>query len=65
MVTVCVMEFCDCIYKHPIVAMTEFTEDFLFPFLKNVAKEKEEIILMGDFNNNILNCYLDKDIKFH
>ena len=45
-----------CIYKHPKVSVSEFTEDYLVPLLEKLAKEKKETILMGDFNINILNC---------
>ena len=31
------------------------------PLLENLSHEKEEIILIGDFNINILNCDSDKD----
>ena len=45
-----------CIYKHPKVSVSEFTEDYLVPLLEKLAKEKKETILMGDFNINMLNC---------
>ena len=50
-----------CIYKHPIVPVTEFTNDYMGPLLEKLSREKKEIILMGDFNINILNCDSDKD----
>ena len=50
-----------CIYKHPKVPVTEFTEAFLVPLLEKLAKEKKETILMGDFNINILNCNSDRE----
>ena len=31
------------------------------PLLEKLSREKKEIILMGDFNINILNCDSDKD----
>ena len=31
------------------------------PLLEKLSHEKKEIILMGDFNTNILNCDSDKD----
>ena len=45
-----------CIYKHPIVPVTEFTNDYVAPLLEKLSREKKEIIFMGDFNINILNC---------
>ena len=49
-----------CIYKHPIVPVTEFTNDYLGPLLEKISCEKKEIILMGYFNINMLNCDSDK-----
>ena len=50
-----------CIYKHPKIPVTEFTEDYLVPLLKKLGKENKETILMRDFNINILNCNSDRD----
>ena len=50
-----------CIYKYPNVAVAEFTSDFINPLLEKLSHEKKEIILMGDFNINILNYDSDKD----
>ena len=47
--------------KHPIVPVTEFTNDYMCRLLEKLSCEKIEIILMGDFNINILNCNSDKD----
>ena len=51
----------DCIYKHPKVPIKEFLNHFWNPFLLNFLFLKREIILMGDFNINLLNCNTDKD----
>ena len=50
-----------CIYKHPIVPVTEFTNNSMGPLLKKLFRDKKEIILMGDFNINILKCDSEKD----
>ena len=50
-----------CIYKHPKVPVTEFTEYYLVTLLEKLAKEKKETILIGDFNINILNSNSDRD----
>ena len=50
-----------CIYKHPNVPITEFTNDYMGPLLEKLSCEKKEIILMGDFNVNIPNHDSDKD----
>ena len=49
-----------CIYEHPNVSVGEFTNDFLEPLLEKLSFEKKEVILMGDFNINLLNCNIDK-----
>ena len=50
-----------CIYKHPKAPVAEFTSDFINPLLEKLSHEKKEIIPMGDFNINYLNCDSDKD----
>ena len=45
-----------CMYKHPIASVTEFTNDYIGPLPEKLSHEKKEIILMGDFDINILNC---------
>ena len=50
-----------CIYKHPNMAITEFISDFLEPFLTKIYFEKKEVVLLGDYNINLLNCDRDKN----
>ena len=50
-----------CIYKHPKVCVSEFTNNFLNPLLENLATEKKEIIQMGDYKINILICNSDNE----
>ena len=50
-----------CIYKHPNVPITEFTNDYMGLLLEKLSCEKKEIILMGDFNINLPNHDSDKD----
>ena len=50
-----------CIYKHPNIPVAEFTSNFINLLLEKLSHEKKEVILMGDFNINILNCDSDKD----
>ena len=45
-----------CIYKHPKICISEFTNDFINPLLEKLATEKKELIVMGDYSINILNC---------
>ena len=53
-----------CIYKHPNLPLAEFTSNFINPLLEKLSHEKKEVILMGDFNINILNCDSDKDTTY-
>ena len=41
--------------------MNEFPNDFLETLLEKLSFEKKEVILMGDFNINLLNCIIDKN----
>ena len=44
-----------CIYKHPSFSIDEFNLNYLAPFLDKLNKEGKKIVLMGDFNINLLN----------
>ena len=48
-----------CIYKHPKVSIKEFLNDYLEPLLIKLSFEEKEVILMGNFNINLLNCNTD------
>ena len=48
---------------HPEVSVKEFINDYVQAPLIKLSFEKEEVILMGDFNINLLNCNTDKDIS--
>ena len=50
-----------CIYKHPNMSISEFMSDFLEPLLTKMSFEKKEVILIGDYNINLLNCDSDKN----
>ena len=43
-----------CIYKHPNLAITEFNEGYLQPLLDKSSLENKDVILMGDFNVDLL-----------
>ena len=43
-----------CIYKHPNMSQTEFTDDFMKPLLNKVNTENKKIYLTGDFNMDLL-----------
>ena len=44
------------IYKHPTMNTDVFTENFLNPFMQKVNKENKRLVLLGDFNIDLLNC---------
>ena len=44
-----------CIYKHPGMCVNTFTNEFLSPLLQLVGRENKSIVLLGDFNINLLN----------
>ena len=43
------------IYKHPNLYTEEFIESYLLKLLDTITKENKDIILMSDFNINLLN----------
>ena len=50
-----------CTYKHPNMPITEFISDFLEALLTKISLEKKEVILLGDYNINLLNYESDKN----
>ena len=51
------------IYKHPSLNISEFEIDHLSPLLDKISKEGKTVILMGDFNINLLNSNSDENIS--
>ena len=49
-----------CIYKHPKQTIPEFLDNHLLPLLEKLSNENKQILIMGDFNINLLN-YDDKN----
>ena len=45
-----------CLYRHPTspVSVRDFTSEHMEPLLTKISKEKKEIVLMGDFNVDLL-----------
>ena len=43
-----------CIYKHPKMPVNTFNSNFLSPLLQTLDKEKKTIVLLGDFNIDLL-----------
>lgn len=48
------------IYRHP--EMTGFNQDYLKPLLSKTSSEKKQLLLLGDFNLNLLKCEDDSEI---
>ena len=48
-----------CIYKHPNMEVSDFNEFYLEKILKIITKENKKVVLMGDFNINILKYDID------
>ena len=46
---------CFCIYKHPIMPITEFM-NLLIPVLHKISQENKTCIILGDFNIDLLKC---------
>ena len=49
-----------CIYKHPNMDIREFCHTFLSQLLDKISLENKKVMLLGDFNINLLNCDSDK-----
>ena len=50
-----------CIYKHPKQGTHDFNENYILPLMDKLSREKKDILIMGDFNINLLNYNNDKD----
>ena len=51
-----------CIYKHPSLPLCEFNSVFLKPLLNKMNLENKTLILMGDFNIDLLKVREDLHI---
>ena len=52
-----------CIYKHPTMNTSEFNHYFLQNLLEKLSSENKNIVLMGDFNINLLKHESQVDIS--
>ena len=43
-----------CIYRHPNMDLSDFNENYLSSLLEKISKEKKSVILLGDFNIDLL-----------
>ena len=44
------------IYRHPCMSIELFNSDYLKPLIQKLSKEKKQILLLGDFNINLMKC---------
>ena len=44
-----------CIYRHPSMSLKEFNNSYLLSLQDKIARENKNVILLGDFNINLLN----------
>ena len=42
------------IYRHPCMSLKSFNSEYLKPFLHQLSSENKHLILLGDFNVNLL-----------
>ena len=50
-----------CIYKHPLLSLDDFNK-YLEPLLNKICKENKQILLLGDFNINLLHATTNPNI---
>ena len=42
--------------------LSEFNNDYLANLLKNISQENKTLVLLGDFNDNLLKYHTNSDI---
>ena len=52
-----------CIYKHPCMPIEESNEEYILPLLEKASKENKPLILLGDFNINLLKSDSDNSVS--
>ena len=50
-----------CVYKHPKYGVSDFTNNYITPLLDKLSNENKDIMIMGDFNINLINYNDDKN----
>ena len=53
-----------CLYRHPCMHSSEFNETYLRDLLSKIIKEKKLVVIMGDFNIDILKYDTNKDSSY-
>ena len=52
-----------CIYRHPCMQQSEFNDDYLKPLSETLISENKEVMLLGDFNIDLLKCDSNKKVS--
>ena len=52
-----------CIYRHPCMQQCEFIDEYLKPLSEKLISENKEVILLGDFNIDLLKCDSNKNVS--
>ena len=50
-----------CVYKHPKHGVSDFTNNYITPLLDKLSNENKDIMIMGDFNINLITYNDDKN----
>ena len=54
---------CDAIYKHPVMKICEFNNEYLTPLRAKILQEEKTYVLMDDFNINLINTDTDYNVS--
>ena len=52
-----------CIYRHPCMQNSEFNDEYLKPLSEKLITKKKEVILLGNFNIDLLKCDSNKNVS--
>ena len=51
-----------CIYKHPTLNNQDFIDSYILPLLEKLSYENKQVMVMGNFNMNLLSYNTNKRI---
>ena len=52
-----------CIYRHPSIELSEHNNDYLENLLEKLSLENKTLVLLGDFDADLLKYHTDSDIS--
>ena len=52
-----------CIYRHPCMQQSEFNDEYLKPLSEKLISENKEVVLIGDFNIDLLKGDSNKNVS--